>query len=64
MLEKLSAEIVTAMKSKDSKRLDVLRMMKSKIMTVNTKGVDEKQSLNIFFWTLSTPFYIIMFQFT
>lgn len=47
MLEKLSTEITTAMKAKDSKRLDVLRMMKSKIMTVSTKGVDEKQSLNI-----------------
>jgi len=47
MLEKLSSEITAAMKSKDSKRLDVLRMMKSKIMTVSTKGVDEKQSLNI-----------------
>jgi uncharacterized protein YqeY len=47
MLEKLSSEITTAMKSKDAKRLDVLRMMKSKIMTVSTKGVDEKQSLNI-----------------
>ncbi len=47
MLEKLSTEITTAIKAKDSKRLDVLRMMKSKIMTVSTKGVDEKQSLNI-----------------
>lgn len=47
MLEKLSSEITTAMKTKDAKRLDVLRMMKSKIMTVSTKGVDEKQSLNI-----------------
>jgi len=38
MLEKLSEDIKTAMKSRDQFRLDVLRMMKSKIMLVDTKG--------------------------
>ena len=47
MLDKISEDIKTAMRNKDSARLDVLRMMKSKIMTVSTKGVDEKEAAKI-----------------
>jgi uncharacterized protein YqeY len=35
---KLSEDMKTAMKTKDSKTLEVLRMMKSKIMTVDARG--------------------------
>jgi uncharacterized protein YqeY len=47
MLDKISEDIKTAMRSKDSARLDVLRMMKAKIMNVSTKGVDEKETVKI-----------------
>lgn len=35
---KISEDMKTAMKAKDAKTLEVLRMMKSKIMTVNARG--------------------------
>jgi len=35
---KISDDMKTAMKAKDAKTLEVLRMMKSKIMTVNARG--------------------------
>lgn len=47
MIEKLSEDMKTAMKNKDSFRLNVLRMMKSKIMTVSTKGVQEEEAQKI-----------------
>jgi uncharacterized protein len=34
----ISEDITTAMKSKEKKKLDVLRMIKSKIMTVDARG--------------------------
>lgn len=38
LYEKISNDIKTAMKSKEELRLSVLRMIKSKIMTVNARG--------------------------
>ncbi len=38
LYETINEDIKTAMKSKDQQKLDVLRMMKTKIMTVDARG--------------------------
>ena len=38
LFEKLNGDLTSAMKSKDAIRLDVLRMMKSKVLNVNARG--------------------------
>ncbi|MFH1710359.1 MAG: GatB/YqeY domain-containing protein [bacterium] len=38
MFKKLNDDLATAMKAKDSFRLDVIRMMKSKVLNVNARG--------------------------
>ncbi|MDR1998210.1 MAG: GatB/YqeY domain-containing protein [Candidatus Margulisbacteria bacterium] len=48
IIEKLNAEIKTAMKAKNQKRLDVVRMLKAKILNVNARGeVTEEEGLKI-----------------
>ena len=49
IVEKLNNEIKTAMKEKNQRRLDVVRMLKSKILNVNARGeVSEAESLKLF----------------
>jgi len=38
LFKKLNSELAAAMKSKDAFRLDVIRMMKSKVLNVNARG--------------------------
>lgn len=48
MIKKINDGIKTAMKNKDQFRLEVLRMMKSKIMLVDARGeVDDKEAVKI-----------------
>ena len=48
IIEKLNNEIKTAMKEKNQKRLDVIRMIKSKILNVNARGeVTEEEGIKI-----------------
>jgi uncharacterized protein YqeY len=47
--DKLNEQIKTAMKSKDSLRLNVVRMLKAKILNVNARGdVSDDEALKIF----------------
>lgn len=45
MYERLNDEIKTSMKNKDTDRLAVLRMLKSKIMQIDTKGGLEESAM-------------------
>ncbi|GBR75701.1 hypothetical protein NO2_0351 [Candidatus Termititenax persephonae] len=48
IVENLNAEIKTAMKEKNAKRLGVVRMLKSKILNVNARGeVSEAEAVKI-----------------
>jgi len=48
IIERLNNEIKTAMKEKNQKRLDTVRMMKSKILNVNARGeVTEEEGVKI-----------------
>ncbi|MFC1517180.1 GatB/YqeY domain-containing protein [Candidatus Margulisiibacteriota bacterium] len=48
MIKKINAGIAKAMKEKDQFRLEVFRMMKSKILLVNAKGeVEDKEAVKI-----------------
>lgn len=47
--DKLNEQIKTAMKNKDSLRLNVVRMLKAKILNVNARGdVSDDEALKIF----------------
>ena len=48
IIEKLNNEIKTAMKEKKQQRLDVVRMLKAKILNVNARGeVSEEEGIKI-----------------
>ncbi|GBR75131.1 uncharacterized conserved protein [Candidatus Termititenax aidoneus] len=49
VVERLNDEIKTAMKEKNQRRLDVVRMLKAKILDVNARGeVGEAESVKLF----------------
>jgi uncharacterized protein len=49
ILDKLNEEIKNAMKSQNAKRLDVVRMLKAKILQVNARGqVTEEEAIKLF----------------
>ncbi|MDR1113570.1 MAG: GatB/YqeY domain-containing protein [Candidatus Margulisbacteria bacterium] len=49
VVERLNDEIKTAMKEKNQRRLDVVRMLKAKILNVNARGeISEEEAVKLF----------------